>query len=110
VCTFFLSRPCVYCSILLAILFLTSCHWSDRCFFDYSSNWFQPRPPASVANDFNATVVEVFNSTATTLASAAADEIAKRRAEWTGLGMEWLRSLLGKKEWRIECLDIYICL
>jgi hypothetical protein len=48
------------------------------------------------------------NSTARALASAAADEIAARRKEWTGLGIEWLRSLLGRREWRIECMDIYI--
>src|SRR5947207_54156 len=51
VCTYFLNRPCVYCSVLLVILFLSSCHWSDRCFFDFGSNWFQARvvpPPSSL--------------------------------------------------------------
>ncbi|POR33917.1 Uncharacterized protein TPAR_05875 [Tolypocladium paradoxum] len=118
VCTYFLNRPCVYCSILLLILFLTSCNWSDHCFFDFRSNWFLPRPgcssinatTTSLDNDsvFNATVVEMANSTAKALAGAAADEIAARRAEWTGLGVEWLRSLLGRREWRIECMDIYV--
>ena len=109
VCTYFLNRPCVYCSFLLLILFLTSCNWSDRCFFDFSSNWFQPRPPATAkGDDFNAAAVEVLNTTASALAGAAAEELARRRAEWTGLGMEWLRSLLGRREWRIECMDIYI--
>lgn len=55
-----------------------------------------------------AVAVEMLNTTATALAGAAADEIARARAEWTGLGMEWLRSLLGRREWRIDCLDIYI--
>jgi hypothetical protein len=125
VCTWFLNRPCVYCSILLLILFLTSCNWSDRCFVDFSSNWFQPRvaagpdtaptsaaiadsEDASSAAAFNATVAGMVNSTARALASAAADEVAARRREWTGLGIEWLRSLLGRREWRIECMDIYI--
>jgi len=62
----------------------------------------------SVAQDFNATAVEVLNTTASALAGAAAEELARRRAEWTGLGMEWLRSLLGKREWRIDCMDVYI--
>lgn len=57
---------------------------------------------------FNATVAEMLNSTARALAGAAADQVAAKRAEWTGLGMEWLRSLLGRREWRIECMDIYI--
>lgn len=116
ICTYFLNRPCVYCSFLLIILFLTSCNWSDRCFFDFNSNWFEARPPVpatpelyldDVTNTFNATV-EVINSTASALASAAADELAKRRQEWTGLGIEWLRSLLGKREWRVDCLDIVV--
>src|SRR5262249_44799070 len=93
---FFLSRPPVYFNFPPVILFLTSCHWSDRCFFDFSSNWFLPRQPTSVssslADDFNATTLEVFNSTVTTLIGAGADELARKKAEWTGLGMEWLRS------------------
>ncbi|KAI0020451.1 bladder cancer-related protein BC10-domain-containing protein [Xylariomycetidae sp. FL0641] len=135
VCTYFLNRPCVYCSVLLLILFVTSCYWSDRCFFDFSSNWFAPRPPSSSAVSpnpslstcngnatvtalsdpalddayaFNATAVEMLNSTATALAGAAAEELARKKEEWTGLGIEWLRSLLGKREWRIECMDLYI--
>ncbi|KAH7153298.1 bladder cancer-related protein BC10-domain-containing protein [Dactylonectria macrodidyma] len=118
VCTYFLNRPCVYCSILLLILFLTSCNWSDRCFFDFGSNWFLPRPdpsrslPTDVLPDsvdlFNASVVEMINSTATAITNAALDAAAARKAEWTGLGVEWLRSLLGKREWRIDCMDIYI--
>jgi len=120
-----LNRPCVYCSFLLLILFLTSCNWSDRCFFDFGSNWFQPRPPfmpsSSLAaaggnataelDGLNATAavaVELLDSTASALAVAATDQIARVRAEWTGIGMEWLRSLLGRREWRIDCLDVYI--
>ncbi|KAI1770507.1 bladder cancer-related protein BC10-domain-containing protein [Hypoxylon cercidicola] len=120
VCTYFLNRPCVYCSVLLLILFVTSCYWSDRCFFDFSSNWFAPRAstsscpsnatmiPDPVVDGFNATAVEMLNTTASALATAAAEELAKRKEEWTGLGVEWLRSLLGRREWRIECMDLYI--
>ncbi|KAH9908203.1 bladder cancer-related protein BC10-domain-containing protein [Xylariomycetidae sp. FL2044] len=130
VCTYFLNRPCVYCSVLLLILFVTSCYWSDRCFFDLSSNWFSPRPSTSTMcynapttattatttittsdaalSDFNSTAIEMLNTTASALAGAAADELARQKAEWTGLGIEWLRSLLGKREWRIDCMDLYI--
>ncbi|KAK4455282.1 bladder cancer-related protein BC10-domain-containing protein [Podospora aff. communis PSN243] len=126
VCTYFLNRPCLYCSFLLLILFLTSCNWSDRCFFDFGSNWFQSQPGASYVDlpaaadnvtqsatgDINATVTAVvadmINTTAGALATAATDKIAQTRVEWTGLGLEWLRSLLGRREWRIDCLDLYI--
>ncbi|KAI1188485.1 bladder cancer-related protein BC10-domain-containing protein [Nemania serpens] len=137
VCTYFLNRPCVYCSILLLILFVTSCYWSDRCFFEFSSNWFAPRitsaafeswidshyatngtsaAAASAATSvdsvgytiFNSTAIETLNTTASALAGIAADEVARRKTEWTGLGIEWLRSLLGKREWRIECMDLNI--
>ena len=139
VCTYFLNRPCVYCSFLLLILFLTSCNWSDRCFFDFSSNWFQPRPttgssaappistswlastaggegtnatiPAS-GEDLNTTIslvlADMVNTTAGAFVGAVAEQAARTRTEWTGLGMEWLRSLLGKREWRIDCLDVYV--
>lgn len=129
VCTYFLNRPCVYCSFLLLILFMTSCNWSDRCFFDFSSNWFQPRPGVSyfassvvsqnassyslenITTTANASVLvarDMLNTTANALVGAAADEVARARTEWTGIGLEWLRSLLGKREWRIDCLDVYI--
>lgn len=108
----------MYCSVLLLILFVTSCHWSDRCFFDFSSNWFAPRPSSTYyypnnasdasADSLNATAAEMLNTTAGALAGAAADELARRKAEWTGLGIEWLRSLLGRREWRIDCMDLYI--
>lgn len=109
-CTFFLSRPCVYCSFLLMILFLTSCYWSDRCFFDLSSNWFEPRPPISDCGsaDFNSTMVDMALSTVSALTGAATDEAARRKAEWTGLGLEWLRSLLGRREWRVDCMLVNI--
>ncbi|KAJ2902145.1 bladder cancer-related bc10 [Zalerion maritima] len=123
ICTYFLNRPCVYCSFLLIILFISSCYWSERCFFDLNSNWFQPRPPIpdyyssptestllqhagdTSELDFNETALEMMNTTAGALASAAAEELARKRAEWTGLGIEWLRHLLGKREWRIEWLE-----
>ncbi|KAK3372969.1 bladder cancer-related protein BC10-domain-containing protein [Lasiosphaeria ovina] len=130
VCTYFLNRPCVYCSFLLLILFLTSCNWSDRCFFDFNSNWFQSRPGGSfiylpisgwrsegaanlsATEDINATasavVTEMLNTTAGALVTAATEQITRTKVEWTGLGMEWLRSLLGRREWRVECLDLYI--
>lgn len=129
----------MYCSILLLILFVTSCYWSDRCFFEFSSNWFAPRitsaafeswidshyptnaanattaaattvaaDPAAAFNIFDNSTIETLNTTASALASIAADGIARKRTEWTGLGIEWLRSLLGKREWRIECMDLNI--
>lgn len=118
---------------------MTSCNWSDRCFFDFNSNWFQPRPGltylvnnnsgggagagstgspttmmgsmedmAAAANATALVAKDLIKTTANALVGAAAEQAAHVRAEWTGVGMEWLRSLLGKREWRIDCLDLYI--
>lgn len=57
---------------------------------------------------FNASVVEMVNTTAAAVANAALEAVSEHKPEWTGLGIEWLRSLLGKREWRIDCMDIYI--
>jgi len=122
-CTYFLNRPCVYCSFLLLILFASSCHWSDHCFFDFSSNWFEPRQsPAQSAELMNSTLsnptmdqlsmyVGAFNNTAVALAGTALEEAKRQlaiRTEWTGIGVDWLRSLLGRREWRLPCVDVYI--
>jgi len=134
VCTYFLNRPCVYCSFLLLILFASSCHWSDHCFFDFSSaSGFFVSPPStsyltsnfSSSNgnittiDTNATsttsmvedmlvFVSAMNSTAAALAAATLEEAKRFRPEWTGIGVGWLRSLLGRREWRLPCLDVYV--
>ncbi|KAH8657063.1 bladder cancer-related protein BC10-domain-containing protein [Tricladium varicosporioides] len=123
VCTYFLNRPCVYCSFLLLILFASSCHWSDHCFFDFSSNWFEPRASTLSPEVVNSTAISnqtleqvavyagALNNTAMTLAGAAFEEAKKKlamRQEWTGIGVEWLRSLLGRREWRVPCLDVYV--
>ncbi|EGE81427.1 hypothetical protein RJZ56_003292 [Blastomyces dermatitidis] len=128
--TYLLHRPCIYCSALLLILFLSSCHWSDRCFFDFKGDWFAPRlpAPASPSSLENSTttglaeyVLETVNTTTTALAGAAVDEIKKHfasnngtgvvgdsHAEWTGMGLEWLRSLLGRREWTLPCVDVKV--
>jgi hypothetical protein len=43
--TYALNRPCIYCSLLLVILFASSCHWSGRCF------WSPYSPSTSVVYD-----------------------------------------------------------
>ncbi len=130
VSTYFLTRPCNYCAFLLLILFLSSCNWSDRCFLDVGSNWFHPRSvgsyiyvpipewtaggsaDTSASESLNSTasalVAEILNTTAGALATAATEQITRAKVEWTGLGLEWLRSLLGRREWRIDCLDLYV--
>ncbi|OJJ44144.1 hypothetical protein ASPZODRAFT_18909 [Penicilliopsis zonata CBS 506.65] len=139
--TYILHRPCIYCSALLLILFISSCHWSDRCFFDLRGDWFSPRYPAPVnttttnieidnctQNNLNFTfneslagyIFETMNTTTKALAGAAVEEAQRRlagststnntglRQEWAGMGLEWLRSLLGKREWTLPCVDVKV--
>jgi len=136
VCTYFLNRPCVYCSFLLLILFASSCHWSDHCFFDFSSTsgfFVSPPPSSSYLTFSNASSINTgmsavdnsttsptsmvedmfifastLNSTAAAIAAAALEDAKKSRQEWTGIGVGWLRSLLGRREWRLPCLDVYV--
>lgn len=80
---------------------------------------------AGFGNDsFASFVRDSLNSTATAVAGAAVEELKKRTAgilangtaavagrqqeEWTGLGLEWLRSLLGRREWTIPCIDVKV--
>ncbi|EAW08026.1 uncharacterized protein ACLA_027480 [Aspergillus clavatus NRRL 1] len=128
--TYILHRPCIYCSTLLLILFISSCHWADRCFFDFRGDWFSPRftgpdyhdPSAFAAQNGSLAsyVIETVNATTKTLAGAAVEEAQRRLAfngssalgqgqqEWTGVGLEWLRSLLGRREWTLPCVDVKV--
>ncbi|KAE8150753.1 bladder cancer-related protein BC10-domain-containing protein [Aspergillus avenaceus] len=125
--TYILHRPCIYCSALLLILFISSCHWSDRCFFDLRGDWFSPRftsesSPAMISPNETIAgyVLETVNTTAKVLTSAVVDEAQRRLAldgssapelgsdGWTGVGLEWLRSLLGRREWTLPCVDVKV--
>jgi len=129
--TYILHRPCIYCSALLLILFISSCHWSDHCFFDFRGDWFSPRftssriPSGNSSGDpcFNneslaGYIMETMNSTSAALAGAAFEETKRRflnngsiemkQEEWTGIGLEWLRSLLGRREWTLPCIDVKV--
>lgn len=148
--TYYINRPCLYCSFLLLILFASSCHWSGRCFVDFSTSeggygcaeWFTPRIYTVRSKDdlrsrsnitTNGTKVEsdggvmeflgtAVNQTISTLA-VAAFEGAKTKLnhalvlpspgalpQSAGIGLGWLRSLLGRSEWMVPCLDIKIML
>ena len=67
---------------------------------------------SSAGEDLNTTismaVADMVNTTAGAFVGAVAEQAARTKTEWTGLGMEWLRSLLGKREWRVDCVDVYI--
>lgn len=123
--TYILHRPCIYCSALLLILFISSCHWADRCFFDFRGDWFSPRYATSSTYDavsantsLASYVAETVNTTTKALAGAAVEEAQRRLAlngsselgqqEWTGVGLEWLRSLLGRREWTLPCVDVKV--
>lgn len=57
------------------------------------------------------TLVAAFNETASALVDTAAERLIRRmptKTEWTGLGVEWLRSWLGAREWRLPCLDVHV--
>lgn len=70
-------------------------------------------------------ILETVNATAKTLAGVVVDEAQRHLAlngslsdaagmgglgqeEWTGVGLEWLRSLLGRREWTIPCVDVKV--
>jgi hypothetical protein len=57
------------------------------------------------------------NSTAKALAGAALEGVQQRLSpsgmesrpnEWTGVGLEWMRSLLGRRGWTLPCVDVKV--
>lgn len=72
----------------------------------------------STSSELTEYVLDTVNTTATALMGAAFEE-AKRRVtpnaslsaeepEWTGIGLEWFRSLLGRREWTLPCVDVKV--
>jgi hypothetical protein len=158
--TYILNKPCAYCSLLLVILFASSCHWSGRCFWGtpffgaedipgttnssaLESSWipyFLPRLytiPSSAAtisssnttaatDDLTSFLLDLTNSTISTLAASAASSIAESTGALAtkfappvsippssaagGVGTQWLRNLLGAGEWTLPCVNIKLVL
>jgi len=118
--TYFLNRPCVYCSLLLAILVIA--------LFDFHSNWFEPRysssAPSAASQYFaNATsslpgnmietatlLASAMNSTAAAVVDTVVGSLLPKNVPQEQLNstvVEWIKSLL-RKEWRISCLDVVV--
>lgn len=117
---YMLTRPCVYCSLLLAILVIA--------LFDFQADWFEPRhlpsAPATCANETNSSVplqdvlaegatllASAINQTAGSLVEAAAGAVSKRipgRLGWTTFGTEWIKNVASKREIRIPCVNAII--
>jgi hypothetical protein len=124
--TYWLQRPCVYCSILLFVLVFS--------LFDFHADWFEPRwpsgaiAPSETASSYlsgNATLAETLmetasmaitaiNGTGGALASVAMEGVKRRmgdggvNATVSGSGFELVRGLLEKKQIRIPCVDVVV--
>ena len=110
--TYLLNRPCVYCSLLLFILVVA--------LFDFHTPWFDAPLSDSAELALNGTVAETTGMLAQA-ANATAQAVVKTAVEGVkgkigfggnggseGQSYEWVKGLLGKKEWRIQCLDVLI--
>jgi hypothetical protein len=120
--TYFLNRPCVYCSLLLAILVVS--------LFDFNTDWFEPSTVPqlhsnatsiisdSIAHATSNVLPEYLVSGISSVMSAATDNavvnaIASRSSGAASTSdvestfMEWAKGML-RKEWRIQCLDLVI--
>lgn len=92
--------------------------------FDWQSDWFEPRNnvwdticPANITSSTNATTRQcasvalgMLNESATALAT---DALSGVKAVINGQaptmsGAQWLRALVGRREWHIPRLDVYI--
>lgn len=130
--TYFLNRPCLYCSLLLIILFATSCHWSQRCLIDFSyvpvseggsghATWFLPRLETIGERSWNSTS-DIANTESLVW---AASWLTQRAAEGLSTATEKMRrdvvaghvvsffgniQALFRREWVIPCLGTRVVL
>ncbi|KAF2672484.1 hypothetical protein BT63DRAFT_197076 [Microthyrium microscopicum] len=135
--TYIVNRPCVYCSLLLAILVIS--------LFDFhTDDWFEPRyrraenmngffaspsntsspllQPGSAFNGsmlvpdvvrdtlavFSAAVNNSMPTVAGSIWKSSKETVGEVTANATVSGVSgWIRNVL-RKEWRIDCLDIVL--
>jgi hypothetical protein len=118
--TYFLNRPCVYCSLLLGILVFA--------LFDFHSNWFEPRYSNTVSSaasellsngtspisDAVVETVSLMASAVNSSAAAAVDAVVGAltqrpppEEQLNSTAVEWIKGLL-RKEWRVSCVDVVV--
>jgi hypothetical protein len=104
--TYFLNRPCVYCSLLLFILVVA--------LFDFHTPWFDAPLSDSAELALNGTeagvLAQAVNATAKAVVKSAVEGVKGRLGGEGNNGhvQEWVKGLLGRKEWKIQCLDVLI--
>jgi hypothetical protein len=120
------------------VLFCSSSYWSGKSFFDFSTNkygyadWFIPRlytQPSQLNSTLrnetgdNGTLIEfaseLVNQTISVLAGAAVEEmktgallpsaaLGRRLPDAGGVGTAWLKSLLGRNQWTLPCVNVVV--
>ena len=111
-------RPCLYCSLLLIMIFATSPYWAPAPFLPFTGDWFVPpilqnSTTNGQGNETLAFLMELAGATASTLGDAALNEVTSavtnttQRAGLISAGFNWLRAL-SSKELRIPCVDVSI--
>lgn len=133
-----ITRPCLYCSLLLIILFAS--FWGGALmpenaslFNDQAWLLFVPRLYTIPATSTNETVasfaIDLANSTVSTLGSAAVSSAVESGADILskltsmtgssamstsmgagGVGTGWLKTLLGRSEWTLPCVNVKVVL
>jgi hypothetical protein len=99
----------VYCSLLLFILVVA--------LFDFHTPWFDPPLAPDTAElalsgtiaDTAGVLAQAANQTAQALVQNAVEGVRGRTGQvGNGKEYEWVKGLLGKREWKIQCLDVLI--
>lgn len=116
----YISRPCLYCSLLLVTIFATSGYWAPAPFLPLNGDWFVPPILArnqtgadETANEPLAFMMEVVGATASALGDAAFSEVKSavtnttQRPGLVSAGFNWLRAM-STKELRIPCVDVIV--
>ena len=118
--TYCLNRPCVYCSLLLAILVIS--------IFDLKSDWFlQPgatEDSATTTDDL--TCIQVYQPESTNLLLEAISKstctLANDDTEALNSGFDtrntllhyfsfdWLKKYFDRNHWRLQCMDVVFLL
>lgn len=135
--TYFLNRPCVYCTLLLIILFTSSCHWSTQWSGSYASGvaeeeegiigylvWWLPRVHTFSQTEgvmlqlenasLTGTALEMMNRTARDFAQSLSKSHYRNGPPggWSaGLTSIWnyLRNFFDR-EWVVPCIGVKLML
>lgn len=107
--TWYIHRPCLYCQLLLTILVISFYDWSVDWFVPHDQYWI-PENGRQINRNYTAFVTRQRGNLAAIppiISQKVRQGVSGRSISTISVG-QWLRNMIGQREWHIPKLGIVL--